>query len=136
MNRGGYKLMSTEQKLQKKLDVLQSIINRMAANSSNLKLWCVTLLSALVAFVFSQKGCINKALFFLPIVPFGILDAYYLGLEKFYVKQYNTTFSTDNIETIKRPNCCEWICLTFQGLRSFSVWGFYGIIAVVIWKII
>ena len=75
-------------KKEHKLNVLQAIISRMATNSSNCKLWCVTLLSAiLVLFLSSDINLgINKIVVLIPVIPFVFLDAFYLGLERHFVK--------------------------------------------------
>ena len=127
-------------KQEHKLNVLQSIISRMAANSSNCKLWCVTLLSAiLVLFLASDFNLgINKIVVLIPIIPFMFLDAFYLGLERHFVKQYNSEFDNDtklgetNIKPIIKNKTCERIKSTFNAMLSFSVWGFYLVLCLTI----
>jgi hypothetical protein len=120
-------------KQEHKLNVLQSIISRMAANSSNCKLWCVTLLSAvLVLFLSSDIDLgINKIVVLIPIIPFMFLDAFYLGLERHFVKQYNEEFENnkkpyeEDVMAIVKNKGMERIKSTVQAIISFSVWGFY-----------
>jgi len=79
--------MSTENKL-KHLEFVQSVINRMAANSFLLKGWTVTLVAALFALAAkdSDKKYIVVAHF--PVVVFWILDAYFLSRERLFRNLY------------------------------------------------
>ncbi|MFC1572897.1 hypothetical protein ACFL6M_04780 [Candidatus Eisenbacteria bacterium] len=73
---------------QKHLEFIQGIINRMAANSFQLKGWNVVLVSAL--FVLSGKDAKAEyaVLAFLPALVFWGLDAYFLRQERLYRKLY------------------------------------------------
>lgn len=65
------------------LQMLQDIINRMASNSSNCKVWVITIFTAMAALMIGvevMRQWIWIILF--PIALFYYLDAYYLGLEK------------------------------------------------------
>ena len=54
----------------------------MAENSRSCKLWCITVVAA-VLFLVSRSGESNHAAFaFLPIVMFAVLDAYYVAQDK------------------------------------------------------
>ena len=65
------------------LQMLQDIINRMAANSSNCKAWAITLFTAMAALMIGVEVMRQWMWIILfPIVLFYFLDAYYLGLEK------------------------------------------------------
>ena len=64
------------------LQMLQDIINRMAANSSNCKAWAITLFTAMAALMISVEELRQLMwIILVPIVLFYFLDAYYLGLE-------------------------------------------------------
>jgi hypothetical protein len=127
-------------KQEHKLNVLQSIISRMAANSSNCKLWCVTLLSAvLVLFLSSDSNLgVDKIVVLIPIIPFMFLDAFYLGLERHFVEQYNNEFENDicsecyNIKSIAKNKGWKRIKSTLKAIASFSVWGFYMVLCLTI----
>ena len=68
--------------VQSHLSILQSVIQRMASNSSSSKAWCITLVSAVLVIV-ADKGKPDYAyISFIPILLFLFLDAYYLALEK------------------------------------------------------
>lgn len=65
------------------LQMLQDIINRMAANSSNCKAWAITLFTAMAALMIGVEVMQQWMWIILfPIALFYFLDAYYLGLEK------------------------------------------------------
>jgi carbon starvation protein CstA len=75
--------------VQKYLDILQSVISRMAGNSSNCKSVCITLVSAIVV-VIADKGKPDFAwITLIPVILFCLLDAYYLGLEQGFRNTYN-----------------------------------------------
>lgn len=122
-------------KKEHKLNVLQSIISRMAANSSNCKLWAVTLLSAIMVLFLSTVDDINlnvnKTILLIPILPFMFLDAFYLGLERHFVEEYNDEFQNEEaseIPAITKNKGLKRIMATGKALLSFSVWGFYLIL--------
>jgi hypothetical protein len=107
----------------------------MAENSRNCKTWCVSLVSALL--VFSSKTlALPWFVFLLPVLPLMYLDMYYLALETFYIKSYNTlkdnhlsgTLTEQNVYELDSPNGNLNI---FYQFRSKSVWPFYGALAVV-----
>ena len=69
------------------ISLLQENINRMASNSANCKTWLVTILAALLALQVSLQelqGILWIAL--IPAILFYILDGYYLGLERRFIK--------------------------------------------------
>lgn len=64
------------------LQMLQDIINRMAANSSNCKAWAITLFTAMAALMIGVEAMRHWVwIVMFPIALFYYLDAYYLGLE-------------------------------------------------------
>lgn len=117
--------------IQTHLGILQNVIQRMAANSSASKAWCVTLVSAVLVIV-ADKGMPDYAyIAFLPAVIFAALDAYYLALEKAFRNSYNdfisklhnkTLIETDLYFVAPKGNMSR---LQWESLKSFSVWGFY-----------
>lgn len=122
-------------KKEHKLNVLQSIISRMSANSTNCKMWSVTLLAAIIVLFLSKEIdlAINKIILLIPILPFMFLDAFYLGLERHFIDEYNREFKNDgNTCTINKIKGCKRICETFKALASFSIWGFYLILGLTI----
>ena len=126
------------QAVQSHLAILQSIIQRMAANSSSSKTWCITLVSAMLVIV-ADKGKPQYALLALiPTVLFLFLDAYYLGLERgfrnaytaFIAKLHRGALHPEDLFVVVPQGGI--LCLFFSALRSFSVWPFYGTLAVMV----
>lgn len=120
------------------LGILQNVIQRMAANSSASKAWCVTLVSAVLVIV-ADKGKPEYAwIAMLPTFVFAALDAYYLALEKAFRSSYNEFIeklhgkvltATDLYSVSPKGNMS---ILQLEAMRSFSVWGFYACLALLI----
>ena len=124
-----YKVNS--QAVQSHLSILQSVMQRMASNSSSSKAWCITLVSAILVIV-ADKGNPNYALIaIIPTFLFLVLDAYYLGLEKGFRNSYNEFIGKLHREEINSTDLFavvpkgSQIKLFFKSLISFSVWPFY-----------
>ena len=71
------------------LEIMQGVISRMADNSRSCKVWCVTLVAA-VLFLSSRSDEPNQILVALaPAVLFWFLDSYYLSLERAFRGSYS-----------------------------------------------
>ena len=74
--------------LHKEIDLIQSVIIRMAQNSFYMKGWCITLIAA----IFSLSESSARAHVYLPLaimsLIFWALDSYYLRQERLYRKLY------------------------------------------------
>lgn len=124
--------------IQTHLGILQNVIQRMASNSSSCKAWCVTLVSAILVIV-ADKGKPDYAwIAMLPTIVFVALDAYYLATEKAFRNLYNDFISklhkkalteNDLYSVVPKGNMSH---LQFESIKSFSVWGFYISLAVLI----
>lgn len=117
--------------IQTHLGILQNVIQRMAANSSASKAWCVTLVSAVLVIV-ADKGKPDFAyIALLPAFVFAALDAYYLALEKAFRNSYNDFISKLHNKTLTEEDLYSvspkgnMSSLQLASLKSFSVWGFY-----------
>ena len=120
------------------LDIMQGVIQRMAANSGACKTWCVSLVSAIVI-VAADKG--KPALTFvalLPTVMFFILDVYYLTFEKAFRKSYEVFVGKVHDESVGvgdlfavKPagRLDDHRC---AAMRSLSTWGFYASLAALV----
>ena len=117
--------------LQTHLSIMQGVIQRMASNSTSCKAWCVTLVSAVLVIV-ADKGNPDYAwIALLPTVVFAALDAYYLALEKGFRNSYNvfirklhtTQLTTEDLYSVSPTGNLSKLQL--EALKSFSVWGFY-----------
>ena len=124
--------------VQAHLQILQGIIQRMATNSTSCKAWCITIVSAILVLI-ADKGKPNLALLaFLPTFLFLALDAYYLALEKAFRSSYNlfvrklhgSELKLDDLfSVIPRGDMTKH---QIEALKSFSVWGFYGALAILV----
>lgn len=124
--------------VQAHLQILQGIIQRMATNSTSCKAWCITIVSAILVLI-ADKGKPNLALLaFLPAFLFLALDAYYLALEKAFRSSYNLFVRKlhgnelkldDLFSVIPRGDMTKH---QIEALKSFSVWGFYGALAILV----
>ena len=72
------------------IEMMQSIINRLADNSAKCKEWCFALIGALLVFICSTENNskIDFDIIYCIISIFCILNAYYLGLERKMVNHY------------------------------------------------
>jgi hypothetical protein len=66
----------------KHLEMLQSIISRMAGQGAGLKNYCITLVTAICGVAISLKLPLSAFLALFPILVFWSLDAQYLRLER------------------------------------------------------
>lgn len=71
------------------LTLLQGTISSMRSNSALCKTLCVTLVAAVGAIAVTAQNSIVLLICILPIVLCGVLDAFYLSLEKGYRDKYN-----------------------------------------------
>jgi hypothetical protein len=119
------------QAVQLHLSITQSVIQRMATNSSSCKAWCITVVSAILVIV-ADKGDSQYA--FIAIIPnvlFLVLDTYYLALEKMFRNSYNDFIkklhdnkidSSDFFAVVPKGNLFKTF---FNSILSFSIWPFY-----------
>ena len=118
--------------------ILQGVIQRMAENSRSCKVWCVTLVSAILVLV-ARTGEPRHALLALaPALLFFLLDAYYLALERafrnsyaaFVDKLHSDDLATADLYGVKPTGM--GIGLFAACLKSLSVWLFYFVLIVTI----
>ncbi|MET0101175.1 MAG: hypothetical protein ABW078_05525 [Sedimenticola sp.] len=121
------------------LSILQSVIQRMAANSTSCKAWCITLVSAILVIV-ADKGKPEYALIaLLPVLLFMALDTYYLWLEigfrdsyERFVKKLHLGESSPSDLYRVVPEGDKFVHFT-KAITSFSVAPFYiALIALVL----
>jgi monomeric isocitrate dehydrogenase len=72
----------------KHLELIQSVINRMANNSFFIKSWAVTLVAAILGLANKESNKSFIAVVCFPIVMFWILDAFFLHQEKLFRALY------------------------------------------------
>lgn len=124
--------------VQAHLVILQGVIQRMANNSSSCKAWCITVVSAVLVII-ADKSTPNFAyIALIPTLLFLALDAYYLALEKGFRSAYaefvrklhaGTAHPSDLFEVLPKGSQTK---LQLDALRSFSVWGFYASLIILV----
>lgn len=82
-----------EEDRRKHLEFIQNVITRMNTNSFQIKGWTVTLVSGLLALDLAGGEQIQPFFTVLPILPFWILDGFYLSRERRYRKLYKEVIS-------------------------------------------
>ena len=124
--------------VQSYLTILQGVINRMAANSSSCKTWCVALVSAIVVVIADKGQPKYVSIAVVPLFLFLFLDSYYLGLEKRFRDRYNNFIQRlhsgdatveDLFIVTPGRGIRVFVKATGGALFSLSVWPFYGLLA-------
>lgn len=113
----------------KHLEMIESIIERMARNSFQLKGWSVTLIG-IIGMLASQGS--DKRFFllvFIPLIAFYLLDAYYFQLEQKYQILYKTVSEKDEDKIDFSMDVSEFkqVCYS-KCLLSLTEIMFYGAI--------
>lgn len=115
----------------KHLEIIQSVVTRMATNSFFLKGWCVTLIAALCAIAVENDRPKVYLLAYIPIVLFSILDAYYLWFERRFRELYDSVRQTDlqQIDFAMNTKAFAGGLLGYLGAYfSVSVFLFYSVL--------
>ncbi len=121
------------------LGFIQNIIDRMGQNSFHAKEWCVTVISALMAFYITQDGVLARpliaAIAAVVTILFAFIDAYYLHLERGYRYLYKVAVLIEEDDTIKplsmsRPMKYRGAKPFFKALFSLSTGLFYLVILI------
>lgn len=113
----------------KNLEFIQNIISRMASNSLELKKLTVTIITGITVFLTIQttKNYLILTLL-LPTIIFGLLDAYYLNLERKYRELYKQALNDLNYEPFDLNACTEEINKQYpycSAVFSTSIMPFY-----------
>ena len=128
------------------LTIIQGVINRMAENSRSCKVWCVTLVAAVLVLVARTGDAMHTLIAVVPIVLFLVLDVYYLALERGFRQSYNSFVSglagnettvADLYKVGPKGSIPKHFVATL--LRSFAILPFYTLLAttvVVAWLLI
>ncbi len=117
--------------VQAHLGIVQSVIQRMASNSSSCKAWCIALVSAVLVVVADKSKPEYAWIAVIPTVLFLTLDAYYLALEKAFRDSYNEFIEKLHHGHIESRDLYAVVpsgSLFRQfvtALGSFSVWPMY-----------
>lgn len=124
--------------VQHHLTMMQGIITRMAENSRSCKLWCVTLVAAVLVLVARTEQPHYALLALLPAGMFLILDTYYLALERAFRLSYNAFVrklhqgELQSAELYRIAPTGSIPRLFFACLKSFAIWPFYPALAIMV----
>jgi len=122
--------------LHKEIDLIQSVINRMANNSFLLKGWLISIIAVVLAL--SKDSIISKndyAIFIvmlLPTLTFWYLDAFFLHKEKCYRKLYdwvieNREKSKEFLYNLNYKRFESEVHSIFRIMFSTTLLAFYGL---------
>lgn len=122
----------------KHLEMVESIIERMAKNSFQLKAWAMTLVTVVGALGAKEADKRFMLLAFVPIIGFWLLDAFYVQQERRYKALYRSVcekkeeeidFNLNTRSITFTSDEAKRICF-FNCLKSTSVSLFYGVLTV------
>ena len=133
--------MGTEEKRinEKHLEFIQNVIDRMGQNSFHAKEWCITVISALIAFYLTQDAAVIRPVVTVTAcvvtVLFALVDAYYLHLERGYRYLYKVAAGLETDNTVKpysmsRPKKYKSFSHFMEALFSLSTGLFYLVILI------
>ena len=105
----------------KHLEMIQGVINRMAANSFSLKGWAVTLVAGIFVLASKDTDKLYFLVAYVPIIVFWGLDSYYLLQERLYRALYGKVRKLDdnkidydmnaNLPEFKSGKNSFWCCV-------------------------
>ena len=118
------------------LTMMQGVITRMAENSRSCKMWCVTLVAAVLVLVARTGEPRHALIALIPTLLFLFLDAYYVALERAFIASQNA-FVDELHKGELAPAALYRVAPTGMGLRlvlrcifgSVSIWPFYLLVA-------
>ncbi len=116
------------------LEIQQSVIQRMAANSASSKTWCISIVSAILVIVINQEKPHNAFIAYIPTFLFLFLDTYYLALESMFRSSYNSFIDKLHSNRLKKSDFYtvspvgNLNIVFFRSLLSPSIFPFYLVI--------
>ena len=124
--------------MQSHLNIIQSIIKRMANNNASSKTWCITLASANLVVMADKNKPKLAIIALIPVLLFLVLDACYLSLERGYRKSYNSfigklhsnSLTVDDLFVV--ASVSKKIGHLAASLAAFSVWSFYSTLLIML----
>ena len=131
--------------VQAHLTMMQGVITRMAENSRSCKVWCVTLVAAVLVLV-ARTGEPQHALIALvPTLLFLFLDSYYLSFERAFIKSQNAFVKKlhqgklESTDVYRVAPTGMGLLSVGRSLGSVSIWLFYPLVVVTVvlaWQLI
>ena len=121
------------------LNLLQSVISRMATNSAACKTWCITLVSAIVVMLINKDKAHFVFIAVIPAILFATLDCYYLAMEKAFRDKYNIFIKKLHSGTVEKTDlfvispdvAVKWRQI-LKSIESISIRPFYLILILMI----
>ena len=131
--------------VQAHLTIVQGVIQRMAENSRSCKVWCITLVSAVLVFVARTDNPDHALIALVPLALFLVLDTYYLALERafrdsynaFVEKLHNRNLASPDIYVVAPTGSIPKVFA--RSLGSFSIWPFYPVLVamiLIVWQFV
>lgn len=132
--------------VQTHLTIMQAVIQRMGENSRACKVWCVTLVSAVLVLVARTGDAEHATIALAPTVLFLVLDSYYLSLERGFRRSYNyfvgkihqSQVTTSDLYVVA-PSGSISKGVFWAIFRSFSVLPFYVVVTATVllaWRLV
>ena len=124
--------------VQKHIEIVHGVIQRMAENSRSCKVWCVTLVAATLVLVARTDEPEYALIALIPVVLFLILDTYYLALERAFRQSYNDFVQNLHEDSLRSADLYQVVPsgliprYFITSLRSFSICPFYFVLAAMI----
>ena len=122
--------------VQKHLEIMQGVIQRMAENSRSCKLWCVTLVAAVLVLVARTGEPRHALIALIPTLLFLFLDSYYLALEKAFRRSQNAFVAKLHEGKLEAADIYKvvqmgmnWLLVIRRLFGSMSILPFYLLIA-------
>ena len=126
-----------EETTMRHLELVQSVVSRMATNSFLLKGWSVTLAAGLFALAAKDSRAEFLIVAYLPTVAFWALDAYYLRQERLFRCIYNAVRKGEKVEpfTLDTGPFNERTYNWFRTLVTPSIIAVHGTIVLLIFAV-
>ena len=124
--------------IQTHLTMMQGVINRMAENSRSCKMWCVTLVSAVLVLVARTGEPQHALIAMVPTLLFLFLDSYYLALERSFIGSQNAFVKKlhqgklESTDVYRMAPTGMGLLSVGRCVGSVSIWLFYPLVAVTI----
>jgi len=118
----------------KNLEMLQSLISRMAGYGASFKSYCITVTTGVIGFALTLRSPAVAGLALLPVLAFAVADAQYLRVERHFRALFDVvrkqswdempTFDI-SLETVPHPSF-------LSAATSWSIVWFYAPLAIVV----
>lgn len=116
------------------MNMLQSIVTRLATSSASCKTWCMALVTALLSLAGSTHAPGLVPLALMPVVVFAFLDVSYLSQERWFRGQFAAlakkagegTYGHDDLFAVRTRTFLSSVWGALRACFSWSIWPVYG----------